>query len=91
MQSVGTKQLTEDGYVFSTNPTRIYNVLVLSDGSGSTVALKNANTTQYDSVVGTASVVTRVNYTGGLLFPGGCYVNLDDDHTTSVTVSYEAE
>lgn len=87
--SIGTKQLTADGYVYSTNPTRIFDVLVLSDGSGSTVSLKDANTTTYDAVVGTASVVSRVSYPKGLVFPGGCYIDLDDEHTTSVTVTYE--
>lgn len=87
--SIGAKQLTADGYVNSTNPTRIFNILVLSGGTGATVALKDANTTTYDTVKGTANVVVRVNYEGGLLFPGGCYVDVDVN-TTSVTVDYES-
>lgn len=86
---IGSKQLSADGYVDSTNATRVYEVIVKS-GDASTVALKNANTTEYDSIALAAAGVTRVVYAGGLLFPGGCYIDVDAN-TTYATVIYERE
>lgn len=84
--SIGSKQLTEDGYVDSTNPTRVYEIIVKASDA-STVAVKNANTTEYDSIALTAAGTTRIVYAGGLVFPGGCYIDVDAN-TTYVTVIY---
>lgn len=86
--SIGTKQITADGYVNSTKPTRIYSAVLKGSGA-STTALKNANLTSYDSIVSADGSATRVNYEGGLLFPGGCYVDVGSNHTY-ITLTYES-
>ena len=88
--SVGTKQLTADGYLASTAPTRLYSVVIKSGGTAATVAFKNANTTEYLTITGTINLAVEKNYEGGLMFPGGCYVDIDAN-TTYVTANFETE
>lgn len=88
---IGSSNITQDGYVASTNPTRVFAVIIKSTGGGgAVVALKNADTTEYDSVTGTTSLAVVRSYPGGLLFPGGCYVDVDTN-TSYVTVIYVKE
>jgi len=88
--SIGSKNLNADAYVLAVNvPTRVYGVILKGSGA-TTVTLKNANTTEYDVVTSADGAVVRVNYPGGLLFPGGCYADVGSN-ITYVTVIYEKE
>jgi hypothetical protein len=89
--TIGSKQITADGYLFGAVPTRVFALFVKSDSTGGNVVAKDANTTEYDTIVGAASVVTPRYYPGGLLFPGGCYLDIDNTHTTYVTAIASVE
>lgn len=89
-QTAGSYNTASSGYVAGQNPTRVYGVIVKADSSGSTVTLKDANTTEFDSLVAAASANTPFYYPGGLLFPNGCYLTVDA-HTTYATVIYARE
>ena len=87
---IGSTNLTVDGYVSSTSPTRVFAIIVKSGGTAAVVAAKNANTTEYDQINGTISQSVIRQYPGGLLFPGGCYIDVDTN-TSYVTVIYVKE
>ena len=83
--SIGSQQITADGYVSGANPTRVYEIIVKASAA-STVAVKNANTTEYDSIVLADAGISRVVYAGGLLFPGGCYLDVDASLTYATVI-----
>lgn len=87
---IGSTNIAADGFVDSTNATRVFAFIVKSAGTGAVVAAKNANVTEYDSITGTASQAIIRAYPGGLLFPGGCFVDVDVN-TSYVTVIYKRE
>lgn len=89
--SIGSKVITSsDALVDSTNPTVVYAVIVKSGGTAASVLLKLAATggQEYDQIDGTINKAIVRSYPGGLLFPTGCFVDLDAN-TTYVTVIYE--
>ncbi len=92
---IGAQKITADGVIgTSGKKIRLYGIIVVSDSSGSAVALHDGTSTAgalMDTITGAASVSTRVNYPGGLLFNSGLYINLDGSHTTYVTCIYEQE
>lgn len=79
----GTTKITADGVVGqSGKPTRIYSVSLVSGGSASTLALYSGTSTGgtlLDQVDGTASQSVTKNYAGGLLFPAGCFADVDSN------------
>ncbi len=91
---IGSQKRTTDGVIgVSGAKIRIYGFLVTADSSGTVVAVYDGTSTGgvlMDSLVGTASVVTRISYPGGLYFGSGCYIDVDT-HTTSVVAIYEQE
>ncbi len=91
---IGSQKISADGVVgTSGKPTRVFGFIVNADSSGAVVAVYNGTSTGgtvYDSLVGAASVSTRIAYPGGLFFPAGCYLDIDA-HTTYVTVIYTQE
>lgn len=93
--SITSQKLTADGVIgVSGKPIRVFALLVKSDSSGSSVILYNGTGTggtEMDTVKGTASDVTRVNYAGGMLLPSGGYIDLDGTHTTYVVALYSQE
>jgi hypothetical protein len=89
MMSIGSKNLSADAYVAGEKPTRVYGIILKGSGA-TTVTLKNANSTEYDIVSSADGTIVRVNYEGGLLFPGGCYADVGSN-ITYVTVIYEKE
>ncbi len=92
---IGSQKRTTDGVIgTSGKKIRLYGIIVASDSSGSAVALYDGTTTGgvlMDTITGAASVSTRVNYPGGLLFNSGLFIDLDGTHTTYVTAIYEQE
>ncbi len=91
---IGAQKRTTDGAIgVSGKKIRIYGFLVTADASGAVVAVYDGTDTSgvlMDSLVGAASVVTRISYPGGLFFNSGCYIDIDA-HTTSVVAIYEQE
>ena len=92
---IGMQKRTTDGVIgASGKKIRLYGIIVNSDASGSVVDLHDGTGTgdaKLDTITGAASVSTRVNYPGGLLFNSGLYINLDGTHTSFVTCIYEQE
>ncbi len=91
---IGSQKRTTDGAIgTSGTKIRIYGFLVTADSSGAVVAVYDGTGTGgvlMDSLVGAASVVTRISYPGGLALNSGCYIDIDA-HTTSVVAIYEQE
>lgn len=95
MMSIGSQQRTTDGVIgTSGKPVRVYMFIVHSGASAGDVVVYNgtsASGTEYDLLSGSANVSVRISYPGGLLFPAGCYLNIDDSNTAYVTAIYEQE
>ena len=93
MNKGGTQLLTADGVVGTSGvPIWVYAIHILSGaGGGAVVSLRNGTTasdTIYVTETGTASTGKTVLFgNGGLLFPAGCFVDVDTN-TTSVAVSF---
>lgn len=92
----GTQLLTTtDGPIgTSGKPIRVFSAAVLSDGTASTVILRNGTSTggsayvQLDGVINKLS--TPFNALHGVLFPAGCYADVDA-HSVGGYVSYTEE
>lgn len=91
---IGSQKRTTDGVIgTSGKKIRIYGFIVNADASGAVVAVYDGTSTggtAMDSLVGAASVSTRISYPGGLLLNSGCYLDLDT-HTNYVVAIYEQE
>ncbi len=91
---IGSQKRTTDGVIgVSGAKIRVFGFLVSADSSGAVVAVYDGTSTGgvlMDSLVGAASVVTRISYPGGLLFNSGCFIDVDA-HTTYVVAIYEQE
>lgn len=93
--SIGSVRLTADGAVgTSGSPTRVYSVVMLSGAGGAgTLVLRNgtsASGTVYVQEDGTAASKTKTyNFCGGLLFPSGCFFDIDTN-TDAIVIDYEA-
>lgn len=77
----GTVRITADSALITSGlPVRVYAVNLVSGGSGSTLILRNGTSTSgdaYEQVDGSASQSVTKNYAGGLLFPAGCFADVD--------------
>lgn len=87
----GTKIVTEDGEATAANtPTRIKTMHILSGGGGAAiVSLKNngSSGTIYVTETGTTSTGKTFYYgEDGILFPNGCYVDVDTNTTSVILV-----
>ncbi len=91
---IGSQRRTTDGVIgVSGKPVRVFGFIVNADSSGAIVAVYDGTSTggtAYDSLVGAASVSTRISYPGGLLFPDGCFIDIDA-HTNYVVAIYTQE
>jgi len=93
IQTRGSVQLTADGAVgTSGSPVRIFNMHIVSGGSGAAIVSLYNNTsatgTAYIKETGTVSTGKTFDYgNGGHVFPSGCFVDVDTN-TTSVLISY---
>ncbi len=92
--TIGSQKISADGVIGGSGKAiRVFGFIVNADSSGAVVAVYNGTSTAgilMDSLVGAASVSTRINYPGGLLLPAGCYLDIDS-HTTFVVVIYSQE
>lgn len=89
--ATGTYQVSADGQAGPAQAVRVWNIVVKSTSTAAVVLLKNGTSTggtEYDQIDGTISKAVRVSYIGGLVFPAGCYIDLDGN-TSYVTVSLE--
>lgn len=93
IQNAGTQILTADGAVSSAGrAVRVFAMHLISGAGGATVvSLRSGSTvggTVWVTETGTANTGATFNYgTRGVLFPSGCFVDVDTN-TTSVTVTY---
>lgn len=92
---IGSQKISADGVVgVSGKPIRVFAFIVRSGAGGNavTVAYNGTGTggTEYDTLNGTQSLTVRISYPGGLLFPSGCYLDIDTN-TSYVTVIYTQE
>lgn len=95
MSQIGSQKITADGVIGrSGEPVRVFAFLVSSGGTlAAPVAYSgtsNAGTELDKLTCSTVSVVNRFYYPGGLLFPAGCYVDVDAN-TSYVTAIYKME
>ena len=95
IQNAGTQLITADGVVLSAaRAVRIFTIHIISGaGGGAVVNLRSGSVvgaTIWITETGTASTGITFNYgTQGVLFPSGCFVDVDAN-TTSVAVVYNA-
>lgn len=77
----GVQRVTADTAIgVSGQPVRIYSVNLTSGGSNSSLLLRNgtsASAQENAEVNGTASLCVTANFAGGLLFPLGCFADVD--------------
>lgn len=93
--SVGTVRLTADGAVgVSGKPVRVWNVEMLNGAAVGELVLRNGTTasaTVYVKKNGvTLADTDTFNWARGILFPNGCFFDIDAN-TTAVVVSFEME
>lgn len=79
----------------SGKPIRVYDAYAVSDGTATTVKLINgtaaggADFVQIDGIVSKSSVLP-LSSSQGLLFPNGCFADVDS-HTVALVVSFVVE
>ena len=72
---------------------RVFSIHMISDSTASTVTLRNGTSssgTPYIQVDGTISKGVTLDFANGVLFPGGCFADVDS-HTAYLTVVYSVE
>ena len=89
---VGYQIFSVDGPVVASGiPVAIYGMNVVSGGGGGPVVLRNgtsASSTAFIHEMGNANSSESFAYTVGIVFPAGCFVDVDAD-VTQVTIFYE--
>ena len=89
----GYQVVTEDGILdASGKAVAVYGINIVSDGTAGVVILRNGavvGATAVLTVTGTASKGVYIDFGGGLVFPDGCFVDIDAHVTPSCTVVYE--
>lgn len=92
----GTKLITTtDGAVGTAGrPIRVFSAAVLSDGTASTLVLRNGTTTGGDAYIQLDGVINKLstpfNSLWGVLFPAGCFMDADA-HSVGGYISYTEE
>lgn len=91
IQGAGSQLLTADGAVGSSGKAvRVFAVHIISGGVASVVSLRNgtsASDTAYVTETGTVGTGATFNYgTQGILFPNGCFVDVDGNTTSALVV-----
>ena len=74
-------------------PVRVYNASWISGTTAGDLTLRNGTDTTgavWVMEVGVASHSDSINFEDGLLFPGGCFVDLDAN-TTAVVIEFSIE
>jgi hypothetical protein len=91
----GTQYFTTTDLALGTagKPTRVFSVSYTSGGTASVVILRNGTSATdaiYVRLDGTINKGTTWNDPNGLLFPAGCFVDVDAN-TASCAVSFQQE
>lgn len=92
MGTVGTVSITNqtDAVVLrSGKPVRVFSVHAISDGTATSVILRNgidATGTAWIQVDGVISKGATLDFSHGVLFPGGCFADVDS-HTAALTIA----
>ncbi len=84
----GVEVITANGaLITSGKPVRVYNVSIVGSGTAG-VELYNgtavSGTARVSFKAGAATRTTTQNFEGGLLFPGGCYVEIESGTSQAV-------
>lgn len=90
MDRVGFTVLTVDGQV-GTGPVAVYGLNLTSGGGASVVALRNGTSTAGTIVIqekGTTGQGVSFDYMNGIVFPSGCFCDVDAN-ISSVAVFYK--
>lgn len=94
IHSAGTQAIasgTDAAIGASGTATRVFTLHVISDGTATVVSLRNgtsASATAFVTETGTVSTGKTINFgTQGMLFPSGCFLDVDT-HTTGGIVTY---
>lgn len=92
IQNSGTQLSTQDATVGTSGvAVRIFAMHIISGGVAGSVSLRNGTSdsaTAYVTESGTVGTGTTFHYgTQGILFPAGCFIDLDAN-TTSVLVTF---
>lgn len=77
----------------SGKPIRVFTIFLLSDGTASTVTLRNgidATGTAFIQVDGVISKGATLDFANGILFPAGCFAVVDL-HTVALTIACQLE
>lgn len=84
IQTAGTQAIasgTDAAVGVSGQPTRVFTLHVISDGTAGVAILRNGTSssgTAYVTETGTISTGKTVNFgTQGMLFPAGCFLDVD--------------
>ncbi len=76
----------------SGHTTTVYGINIVSDGTAGVVVLRNGTTTGGTAILtlsGTASTGVYIDFGTGIVFPAGCFVDIDAHVTPSCTVVFE--
>lgn len=95
MELHGSSLYTADAIVggVAGKPVRIFSATWLSDGTARNLVLRNGSTasgTVYVQIAGAISLTVTQNFEGGLLFPGGCFLDYTAS-TVGVVLEYRTE
>lgn len=92
--SVGFQRRTDDGVVSTSGePVAIYGINIVSGGGGGGVVNLRSGTAVSGTIIiqeqGVTSQGKSITYGGnGIVFPSGCYVDIDAN-TTAVTINFK--
>jgi len=90
---IQTLTTTDAAIGTSGKPIRVFDAILVSGGTASTVILKNGTTTSGTSIIqldGTINKATNWSSAQGVRFPAGCFADVDAN-TAALTVSYVEE
>lgn len=85
--------IVEDGVLdTSGQAVAVYGINIISDGTAGDVNLRSGTAVTGDIIMtltGTASTGVYIDLGAGVVFPTGCYVDIDAHVTPSCTLVYE--
>lgn len=96
MGTVGTVAITNQtdaAVITSGKPVRVFSISALSDGTATVVKLYNGTSTGGDlylQIDGTISKAVVQDFSHGILFPAGCFADVDS-HTVSLIIACAKE
>lgn len=89
----GYQVISQDGVLAASgSDVVVYGINIISDSTAGVVNLRSGTAvsgTIVLTVTGTASKGVYIDFGSGIVFPGGCFVDIDSHVTPSCTVIYE--